>query len=68
MVAVRVGQLDVIKGDVRVVDMSGMLSSSYPHAVFYNSYGTTLANAFPRFTASHFHPASKLVDIQWSYL
>ena len=46
----------------------GMFCPSYTHAVFITVMALLWQTPLPRLTASHFHPASKLTGIQWSFL
>ena len=45
----------------------GVLCPSYPHAAFIQKSDHLLQTPFPRLSASHFHPASLLAGIQWSF-
>ena len=46
----------------------GMLRPSYPHAAVILKSDHFMQTLFPRLSASHFHPASKLTGIQWRFL
>ena len=48
--------------------MYSMFCPSNPHAVVIQDKALFRQAAWPRLTASHFPPASKLAGIQWSFL
>ena len=46
----------------------GMFGPSNTHAIFITAKSVVWQASLPRLSASHFHPASKLVGIQWKFL